>query len=182
MSYDPQQQPYEHRPGQPFGYLPAPGSRASEFPWQANPEPAHRQPKWPYLVLAAALLFLAGGLWSVYDRGLIFKDSGIEACEAFRDGKKVDGASLDTKVDGKMTEAQYLQLREVFQDSRHDDVRLAGTKLMDVMWQVMQVGPNPGIEALPLVGQVTTAATDMQGACANHGIVINILKDAKQAK
>ena len=184
VSYDPHQQPYVHRADQHAGYPQQYGQLVPDHEWQADPPPplpAPRQAKWPYAVLAAAVLFLAGGVWTAYDRGVIFKDSGIEACEGFRDGKKTEGAPVDAKAGERMTEAQYLELREFFQDSRHDDLRQAGTKLVDVMWQVMQLGTDPGIEALPLVGQMATAATNMQGACANHGIVINILKDAKQS-
>lgn len=136
---------------------------------QPQPRPPAKRPWWPWAVLSLAVVFLASGVWYAYEYR-IKKDSGIAACEAFRDKSKVDGASTDTN--STLTEAQYRQLRKVFEDSRYDDIKAAGTKMMDVLWQVSQLGKNPGIEALPYLGQMMSAITDVQGACANHGIVI----------
>lgn len=174
MSYDPY-----HRPGfqHPYGQPPptVPGGQYPAQPPPASPSaPPARRPRWPYLALAGAVLFLAGAAYVAYDRNVIFKDSGIKACEAFRDNKTVDGAPVDHKADGKMTKDQYLTLRGVFQDSRYDDIRAAGTKMMDVLWQITNMGKDAGLEAFPLVGQMMSAITDMQGACANHGIVVDL--------
>jgi hypothetical protein len=174
MAYNPsgfRQQPQQHGSGWP--------PTSESYPTVDEPP---RDRSWlAYAALAAAILVLAGGVWTAYDRGLILKDAGIAACESLRDGKTVEGAPIDTKADNKMTEAQYLQLREVFRDSRHDDIEKAGTALIDVMWQVTQLGKDPGLEALPFLGQMMSALTGLQGACANHGIVVNIAKDARSA-
>ncbi|GIF25046.1 hypothetical protein BJ973_007303 [Actinoplanes tereljensis] len=189
MSYDPYRPPHKRASNQPpfvsgqlYGNVRTPqvpiipGTQHLPEPTPVPPPPAATRPRWPYVLLAAAVLFLAGGVWTGYSKNLILKDSGIKACEAFRDGTKVDGAPIDTKADGKMTSAQYLQLRKIFKGSRYDDIEQAGTRLMDVLWQVTQLGENPGLEALPFVGQMTDALTSMQGACANHDIVIKIAK------
>lgn len=151
-----------------MSYYPPQHGDGYTSPQQPPPPPAKR-PWWPWAVLAVAVVFLASGVWYAYEYR-IKKDSGIAACEAFRDKSKVDGASTDTN--GTLTEAQYRQLRKVFEDSRYDDIKAAGTKMMDVLWQVSQLGKNPGLEALPYVGQMMSSITDVQGACANHGIVI----------
>jgi hypothetical protein len=138
----------------------------------ATPPPASGRPPatwWAWAALGVSVLLLVGAGWRVYETQFK-KDSGIAACEAFRDSGKV----TNNANGGQFTEDQYLKLRKVFQDSRHDDIRIAGTRLMDVVWQVSKLGPNPGLEALPYLNQIMSAATDMQGACANHGIVINL--------
>lgn len=157
MSYDPYPpQPDPDRPVQEYGH---PAPQAPRRPW------------WPWAALAAAVLLLASGTWYAYEYR-IKKDSGIAACEAFRDQGKVAGASAESPTGDKLTEAEYRKLRKVFEDSRHDDIREKGTKLMDVLWQVTQLGDNPGLEALPFVGQMMDAVSDMQTACANHGVIV----------
>ena len=139
----------------------------------APPPPAESKRRWlPWAVLAVAVVFLGSGVSYAYEYR-IKKDSGIAACEAFRDDKTVDGKAAKSN-DEPITEQQYLQFRKVFQDSRYDDIKAAGTKMIDVTWQVSQLGKDPGLEALPYLGQITSALTELQGACANHGIVIKI--------
>lgn len=116
-------------------------------------------------------MLLAGVGWWVYDTQ-IRTDTGLAACKAVRDGGKLQGTS--SNVDKTMTEDTYRQARKIFQDSRYGDIRQAGTKLIDVVWQVTQLGPNPGFGALLYLGQLTGAITDFEGACANHGVVIKL--------
>jgi hypothetical protein len=138
------------------------------------PAPAQRPARWAWAVLAAAIVLFAGVGWWVYDNH-IRTDSGLAACKTVRDGGKLQGAGNGGAT---MTEADYRDARKIFQDSRYDDIRSSGTKLMDVAWQVSQLGPDPGFEALPYLGQITSAVTDFQGACANHGVIVNLKLNA----
>src|SRR4051794_2851460 len=98
MTYDPNRPPYGQPDGQQLpvvsgpptqgSYPVPPQTRPSHYDEQApawppvqDPQPEGR-PKWPWLLLAAAVLFAAGGLYAAYDRNLIFKDFGVQACEA----------------------------------------------------------------------------------------------------
>jgi uncharacterized protein HemX len=163
MSYDPYGRQRPPQPNSSYPYQP---------PAQTAPVPPQRTAGWAWAVLAVVLVLAGGvGYW-VYDTR-IRTDSGLDACKTIRDGGKIGGtkASSDNET---MTEDQYRKLRKVFQDSRYDDIKAAGTKLMDVVWQVSQLGPDPGLEALPYLGQLTSAVTDIQGACANHGVIVNL--------
>lgn len=142
-----------------------------------GPAPKKRR-TWPLIALPVALLVAGAATYIAYDRGIILKDSGVKACEALRDGNKTfNGAAQNDKP---LTEAQYRELRGVFADSRHDDIRDHGTKLMDVVWQVSQLGDEPGMEALAYIGPLTTHMTGLQSACADQGIIVN-LKPAANA-
>lgn len=134
--------------------------------------PPNRRPRWLYGLLAGAVVAAGIGAWVAYDRGVILKDSGIKACEAFADGDKT---FADKKTDGKkMTEGEYRQMREVFEDSRFDDIRDHGTKLMDLVWQISKMGDNPGLGALAYVGQLTEHMTGLQSACADQGVIVTL--------
>jgi hypothetical protein len=155
-------------PQQPYGHSPTPDPQA----WPPAQIPPSRKPRWPWLVLAVAVLFLVSAGWFAYNR-VIKKDSGIAACEAMAGNKQiVDGAKVG--ADEKLTEAQYRQVRKVFEDSRYDDIKDHGTKLIDVVWQVSQLGDTPGMEVLAFVGPLTTEVSGLQSACADQGIIIKM--------
>jgi hypothetical protein len=187
MSFDPYQRPTpgygQQRPpitSQPWGENPpAPDAR------YGAPEPdAERPARWPYAVLSGAFLLFAGAAWTAYDRGVILKDSGVQACEAMRAG--TSGIKTDGEKDEPMTEAQYKQLREVFADSRHNDIQNHGTKLIDVIWQMTQaMGPSSKDPSAAADGEAFGAAllymqplathmTGLQSACADQGIIVNL--------
>lgn len=173
MSYDPndhdQPTPDRQPPASPgpegvYG-TPPPAS------YPMGPAP-HKRAKWPYAVLAGAVLFAAGGVWVAYDRGLILKDPGIQACEALAAGDKTFSGEAQNKE--PMTEAQYREMRGVFEASRYNDIKDHGTKLMDVVWQVSQLGEEPGMEVLAYLGPLTTHMTGLQSACADQGIIVTL--------
>jgi hypothetical protein len=151
--------------------------QAPELWQQSAPPPAPaKKARWPWLVLAAAVLVLGGGVYTAYDKNLIFKDSGIKACEGLRDGSKTV-AGTDKASNQKMTEAQYRQARKVFEDSRYDDIRDHGTKLMDVVWQMSQTldgKEEDQMGALIYLQPLTQQMTGLQSACADQGIIINL--------
>jgi len=169
VSYDPHGQ--HQAPIQPGVYGPPDGYRQ---PWPAPAPPPPVRPEraapWAWLVLGFALALFAGVGWHVYDTRIRF-DPGLAACQAFRDGGTVGGAGNGSTA---VTAEQYRRARRVFARSRYRDIRAAGTKLMDVVWAVSQLGPNPGPEAVPFLGRITSSITDLQGACANHGVIVKL--------
>lgn len=135
------------------------------------PAPRRRLGPWIAAGAVLAVLALAAVGYGAWD--LLKPDPGIAACEAMA-GKR--GPLGDANSDGndKLSESEYLKLREVFADSKHADIRAAGTKLVDVLWQVSQIPEGQELGAIAYVGQVTGAMTELTGACANHGIVVKI--------
>jgi len=141
--------------------------------WPPVPTPAVAPPQrralWPWLVLAVAIVFLAGVSWVIYDQ-VIREDSGVAACKAMRDNAKTAPA----KNSAQMTEAEYKQLRGQFEDSRYGDIRDHGTKLVDVVWQMSKLGADPGLGALAYMGPLMTQATALQSACADRGVIVDM--------
>ncbi|MBL7260624.1 hypothetical protein [Paractinoplanes lichenicola] len=121
-------------------------------------------------MLGLALLVLGGGVWTAYDRGMLLADSGVDACEAMRGGSttfRTDPAEAKT-----MTEAEYHRAREVFADSRHDDIRDHGTKVMDIAWRISQTEDDKA--ALLYVQPLTTQVLGLESACADQGVFLPI--------
>jgi hypothetical protein len=131
------------------------------------PDPARRRARWPYALVAAA----AAGAWVAYDRGAA-EDSGIRACEELRDGRGEIDVTVRDEV--PITASQYRELRAVFADSRHDDIRVHGTKLVDVVWQASHVPGNAGGTSLGYLGPLTEHRTGLQSACSHHGIRVTL--------
>lgn len=186
MSYDPTgrwqqpQQPYSHPQQPPQGQVYGQPVSPAQWPPASPALSPVRRPWWPYALLAVAVLVLAGGLWTAYTKNLIFKDSGIKACEALRDG---NSAIKNNGSNDKLTESQYRQMRAIFEDSRYDDIRDHGTKLMDVIWQMSQaVGDNSGASddgsalgaAMMYLQPLSEHMTGLQSACADQGIIFTL--------
>jgi hypothetical protein len=57
---------------------------------------------------------------------------------------------------------------------RYEDLRTHGTKLMDVVWQVSQLGGDPGLGALVYLQQLTEQMSGLQSACADRGIILEL--------
>ncbi len=112
----------------------------------------------------------------------IFKDSGIAACETIRDNaaaKKASASaapspSVKASTDQAAATATYLEWRKAFASSRHDDLRIAGTEVMDLINQLSDADDsdaNLGL-ALAMAGQLIQKWGALAGACANHGVTI----------
>ena len=139
----------------------------------ATPEPGKKRNKIPWIAGGAAvgILLLASGGVLAYNG---FKeDPGIAACQAIRDQQ---GSSSST--DSDMTEAEYRETRDLFADSEHEDIREHGTKLVDVLWQVQQLPEGDEMGGIAFIGQLTEHATGLQSACADQGVVFNLLGGA----
>lgn len=142
---------------------------------QAAPPPVTTTTKWPYAVLVVALLVLAGGIWTAYDRGLIVDDSGVDACEAMRAGTATFPTGADD--DEPMTEAQYRQARQVFAGSRHDDIRDHGTKLLDIEWRISESD-----DGKTYVQPLATQMLGLASACADQGVFLPVKAAAAPQK
>ncbi|MDY7085643.1 MAG: hypothetical protein SYR96_11095 [Actinomycetota bacterium] len=138
--------------------------------------PAERAPRWPYALLAGALLVLGGGVWTAYDRGMILADSGVGACEAMRGGSTT--FRVDPADGGAMTEAEYRRARQVFAGSRHEDIRDHGTKVMDIVWRMSQSGDDA---KLLYAQALTTHVLGLESACADQGVFLPLRKPEQGA-
>jgi hypothetical protein len=140
----------------------------------ATPQPMTPQRPRRLLIAAIAGLILAIVVpvatgWFVYTR--VFKeDPGLAVCETLRqdasDGDDNPGSDND------VTQSDYIELRDAFEDSRHDDLRDAGTRFADVYWQTEQAGS--GSLRSSDRDRLLSSLIDLQGACANHDIIITI--------
>ncbi|WP_319462878.1 hypothetical protein [Micromonospora sp. RTP1Z1] len=146
-------------------------------PAHTPPAPAASPNRKQIIVAVAAavavLMLTAAGL-AVYE-GFIKEDSGVAACKAMRDGKKMDG-SPKASGDDKLTEKEYRAARKVFEDSRYADIREHGTGLVDIAWQVQQLGDGQEMGALAFIGPMGTHVSGLQTACANQGVIVNLNK------
>jgi hypothetical protein len=169
--YDPNQPPqYPQIPVAPPGPPAAFAGYGPQYdPSQPQPQPPRRS-LLPWLALAVTLVVAGTGGWFIYDR-VIRTDPGVAACEAMRDDEKPVAGQDGDKT---MTESEYRELREVFEDSRHEDIRDHGTKLIDLVWQMSKMGEEPGLEALAYVGPLTEHMTGLQSACADQGVIVDL--------
>ncbi|MEU8285553.1 hypothetical protein AB0C01_14575 [Micromonospora sp. NPDC048905] len=144
--------------GQP-GHLPSPPAGASG-----------RKPLLLAGVAFVALLMLVAAGLTVYE-GFLKEDSGLAACKRLAEGKSPDG-SVKGSGDLKLTEAEYRQTREVFEDSRYEDIRKHGTTLIDIAWRISQLPKGQESDAFGLLTAAGTASTGLQTACADQGVLI----------
>lgn len=157
---------------------PPPGSQQPFAPDGTMQVQTHRKrPIWPYIAIGAGvlILLLVAGAVSliVWNKSPLTKDSGVVACEQMTQEKGGPLAANKTS-DGKWTEQQYRDARKIFANSRYEDLSKAGTHLVDVIWQVNGLkDDDPSI--LIMAGQITSAYTDLSGACAAHGVTIKPL-------
>ncbi len=122
-------------------------------------------------MVGAGIVVVAYGL--IGNRG-VFRDSGITACQSIRDHASASASSTpsgnaSSAKDPAMTEAQYRATRMQFADSRYGDLRDAGTRFVDLVWQLSRMGGDASA-ALVLVGPLYEAYASLVGACENHGI------------
>ncbi len=165
------------------GEIPAPPAArpwdtAGIAPW-AGPE--HRIKQRPLgailliasIVLAVALIVSGAVLrnQNVLPVGvpLIGMDSGVAACKAIAEDKKLPGSSGQ-----EMTRDQYLGLREVFASSRYDDIRSSGVQIIDIAWLFQSAGEGD-ITVLAYVGPLFSSYNALSGACSAQGYTIPAL-------
>lgn len=170
--------PGHHTPSAKDSAVTQPPSNYSYEPGLYAPPagpPRGSRPIWIWLVLALAIAVFVGGGWSIYDR-MIRKDSGVSACQAMRDNAAQSKTASESPL--KISEAQYKEWRDAFADSRYDEIRLHGTRLMDLVWQLSQPGASDGLNALTYMQPLTEHMSGLQSACADHGIILKMASGA----
>jgi hypothetical protein len=138
----------------------------------AIPAPSRRRLLVMTTAVLAVLVVLGGGAF-VY-RTFIREDSGVAVCKDIRDGQVNPQPDADN---AEMTQAEYRRIRAMFADSRHDDIRDHGTRLIDLVWQIQQLPKDDEMAALGFIGPLTTHVAGLQSACAEQGIVFNLFRD-----
>ncbi len=178
----PPQQPAFQPPQDPYAGYPAtqpyldpytdPYGQAGFTSGHQQPVPAPRRPLWPWLAAVAALslILLTGSGWLLYDR-VLREDSGVAACRALA---SQDRSGAGGATDDELTRDEYISMRQVFADSRFPDLREHGTKLMDIMWQVSQLGADNEVAALAYLQPLTEHISGLQSACADHGVILDL--------
>lgn len=127
------------------------------------------------IVIGAVVIFLliAGSLAVFGMPGKAQQDSGITACQEIKanaeSGKKSSGA--------KMTEEQYKAKRAPFENSEFADLKVAGTNLVDSIYQMDQKKDDGNLtNALVTLHTIQNQYAALQTACANHGVDLPNLK------
>lgn len=163
------------RPQVPSQYSGPGGQQPSHFNDVTDPTSSARKHRKPIIiatiagVLSFGLVVLAG--LAVYDT--FFKeDPGIAACKALRDNRD---SFVDPEGDDEFTEEQYREIRKMFEDSKYEDIREHGKALVDLGWQLSNLPEGAAASALAFLGEFIEHATGLQTACADQGIVINLL-------
>lgn len=130
-----------------------------------NPTPAAPRKRRTGLIIALVVIAVAvvAAVWTVALPNAADRiDSGVQACKFISEGKGADGqptaspGSAEDKSDETFTADQYKELREVFTDSRHDDISTAGAKFVDDAYNMNLFGVMSSYGAL-------------NGACTSHG-------------
>jgi len=198
--------------GEPGRYVPViPGpldtaaiwgaSKESQVPSDGRPNLSPGKPPWEpeknrgwtlALVVLGLLLVVAGVFGFIVQRSdvaphwipLVGKDSGVAACEAMAGGDKLTTLnSGDGRVRGdEMTELEYLEIRSIFRDSRHEAIRTNGEDLIDYFWQLQALGTGTGeatLMALPLLGSIMKSYSGLSGGCSEQGITIPPMGSAR---
>lgn len=139
---------------------------------------SHKKPKRRFTL--ALVLIMAGTMLVFTATAVTFgmyitntgplKDSGIKGCEQI--AAKKNPVKGDNSTSSKMTATEYKSIRDIFNNSRYDDLRQAGTKFIDLLWQISNMPEDAGFAALGLIGPLYADYGALSGACANRGVVI----------
>jgi hypothetical protein len=176
-------------PGRPHDSVPAGSPQADAWQFHQPPQaptPYVPQGKMPrrnqpvlILVLVAVFLLLMGGaaFGALYVNNVgPLNDSGLAMCESMRDSRK---AGLPADEGNALTrEERYRELRSRFAGSRYADIRDAGTKFVDLAWQLSGTKDTEALGVgLLLGGQILQSYSAFAGACTAHGVTIPPLTD-----
>ncbi|HEY2793709.1 MAG TPA: hypothetical protein VGJ28_15200 [Micromonosporaceae bacterium] len=143
-------------------------------PAEATPPPdfeqERRATRLVMLVCSAlVLLVLLGGVVTLIV-GHFRTDGGVNECKTLATSIKTGNGAPTSS--GTFDEKAYHALRDPFNDSRYSDLRTAGTRLADEIWQLAGNGRQPTISDLGTLAQVEATYGDLVSACANHGVTL----------
>jgi hypothetical protein len=122
------------------------------------------------VLLAIFAVVLGGALWlsGAWANVGPATDSGVSACK-----KMVENMDDGRADNAKWTEADYFAARAPFESSKHADLRVAGTNLVDTIWKSEQTVDDESLGgALGLMSTLQTQMSQLQIACGNHGVAV----------
>jgi hypothetical protein len=125
-----------------------------------------------FLILGPALIIME----LTSDDGPISTDSGISACK-----RMAENVGKDDGDDTPWTEADYFAARAPFESSKHADIKVAGTNIVDAVYELEKAAdPNNDDlgSAMVALNTVQTRWAGLQTACANHGVTVPALPAA----
>lgn len=126
-------------------------------------------------VIAVILLGILGvGGYLIKNYTPLFKDSGVAACEAMAKQLKESDKKDSSDDNDKMTQKEYDKLRGAFADSRHNDIREPGVRLVDTIWN-LQNTPEDKLVGVGLLsmGSMMSDLRGLQTGCKNHGVQVD---------
>lgn len=96
--------------------------------------------------------------------------SAEELCQEMKENSQRQGSNPD-----KITEGEYLKLREKFANVDDDQLSKSGVQLVDAVWQLQNFDEGEEMAALAFTGELTEAISNVSSACAQHGVTLNML-------
>lgn len=104
------------------------------------------------------------------------KDSGVGACESI-----IQNVGSNTNGGGEsMTESDYFEARAPFENSKHDDIRIAGIGLIETIYKMdTDHDFNDTKATLMITSKLNEDWREFQSACENHGVKIPSLLTVK---
>jgi len=154
------------------GFAAMPGQPGAPQPGGPGFPPAPATPKnnnrTLFIVGGAVLLVIlmigcACGLGRALNVGPL-KDSGLAFCETLRDKVNTD-ESIDSNADGTLSRSEYDSIRHDLADSRYSDIRTAGVRWIDDIWEYVRTGGS-----YTLIAAIDSSYRSLRTACGNHGV------------
>jgi hypothetical protein len=143
-------------------------------PWMTDPQKPAGRP----IILAVLIAMLVTAMFSAgllvqrldllpVSVPLVGKDTGVALCQVMAKG---DGPTENATTPGAPIDAKQLaQIRAAFGDSRHEGIRVNGTKMIDLIAQIQALGEEPDMGALIYISAMADAYAGLAGSCAAVG-------------
>jgi hypothetical protein len=118
------------------------------------------------ILSAIGLLGIATGVAiAIAPDHFVKTDSGVEACQTLADNM----AKQKSSDDKPMTEADYKRIRKPFENSKHADIKVAGTNVVDTVYKADTKSKDLG-SAMVLLNKLQTQWGQLQVACSKEGV------------
>lgn len=140
-------------------------------PQHLQPAP-RRRPTALIVVIAVATLVVAAGTGVAAYLTFFQEDSGVAACRNMAESQANPAASDGSEVE--ITEEEYREVRSMFADSKHEQLREHGTALIDILWELSKIDDEDGMATLAFLGPLSTHTMGLKTACANEGIFVDL--------
>ncbi|HEX5994281.1 MAG TPA: hypothetical protein VFY84_03970 [Jiangellales bacterium] len=130
----------------------------------------------PLAIAASAVVVLAIAAVVVLPR--VLPDSGVEACKAMAANTKTVSNTEPSGDEDKLTQEEYDKIRDLFADSRYDDIREPGLRLIDTVWGIQNTPRDDELgAAFAALGTMMQDMGSLRTGCKNHGVQINFAND-----